>query len=80
MEDSFRNILVIGQRGAGKSLLSAVLTGEYDIFPICDDTERPHAEAHFVQATCGTFRILDWEGDYSVKAFKKLLNSESEKK
>ena len=75
-----RNILVIGQRGAGKSLLSAVLTGDYDKFPICDDTERPYQEAHFVQGTFGALRILDWEGDSSVKAFKNLLNSESDKK
>ena len=76
-----KNILVIGHHGSGKSLLSATLANDYEAFPISNDVERfyDQEDAKFISKVNGCFKIFDWEGRSTPLAFKKLLDTFSEK-
>ena len=74
-----KNIVVIGNPGAGKSLLCSVLSNNYDRFPISIDMEREFPEQKFIDEEFMVqnqkFRIFDWEGNATCEAFKNLLQN-----
>ena len=78
-DNKSKNIVVIGNPGAGKSLFCAALSNNYDKFPISDDMEREFPEQKFIDEEftneCQNFRIFDWEGKPSCEAFKELLEN-----
>ena len=85
MADSFMeatgcvNILVLGNSGAGKSLLCLVLSNNYERFPVSDDMERSFPEPKFFTeeftAQNHKFCIFDWEGYPSTESFQKMLQN-----
>ena len=80
MADGRKNIVVIGNPGAGKSLFCATLSNNYDKFPISDDMEREFPEQKFIDEEFSTnqsqnFRIFDWEGKPNCEAFRELLEN-----
>ena len=74
-----KNIVVIGNPGAGKSLFCAALSNNYDKFPISDDMEREFPEQKFIDEEFENqnkkFRIFDWEGTPNCEAFQELLEN-----
>ena len=79
IDDGIKNIVVIGNPGAGKSLFCATLSNNYDKFPISDDMEREFPEQKFIDEEFENqnkkFRIFDWEGKPNCEAFQELLEN-----
>ena len=78
-DNKSKNIVVIGNPGAGKSLFCAALSNNYDKFPISDDMEREFPEQKFIDEEFENqnkkFRIFDWEGKPNCEAFQELLEN-----
>ena len=76
-----RNIVVIGNSGAGKSLFSAILSNNYETFQISDKLERYYAESKFVEENFNysnqNYCIFDYEGASTCDAYKNLLQNHS---
>lgn len=81
--DEVKNILVIGHSGAGKSLLSAILTDDYDTYTISNDVERQRVHDQTYKFTCSNknvkFNVYDWDGESTTQAFEKAIKSFNKK-
>ena len=77
-----RNIFVIGNSGAGKSLFCSILSNNYERFQISNDMERRYPKAEFVQEIFNDsnnqkYCIFDYEGAPNYDDYKKLLQNPS---
>ena len=75
-----RNIIVIGNSGAGKSLFCSILSNNYEKFQISNDMVKRYPEAKFVQETVDysnqKYCIFDYEGPQTYDDYKNLLQKE----